>query len=102
MNTLITEIPACPDSISTTEARELFMDLCEDQIRNQRLTNVLVEAITGYCFLIQVSNMTEQAILKSPDDMAWHDLWIMCTRRQLEYSEAIGLTPLDRKNLGLT
>lgn len=101
MENLITEIPACPDSITTGEARELFMDLCDAAIRQQRLTKVLVESISGYCFLNQLTRMAEQALLESPCDLTWNELWSKCLARELEYSEIIGLTPLDAKNLGL-
>lgn len=101
-NSLITEIPACPDSVSTPEARELFMDTCQDQIQNNRLTPEMLECVKGYCFTIQIGNIAEAEILKQPDSLAWHNLWTMAAQRQLEYSEVLGLTPLDRKNLGMT
>jgi hypothetical protein len=101
MNQLITEIPSCPDSISTAEARELFMDLCEEKIHQNRLTAEILEAIKGYCFLIQIMNTAESELIKVPGAFEWQDLWYSCTLRQLEYSEMLGLTPLDRKNLGL-
>lgn len=101
MENLISEIPNCPDSITTASARELFMDLCREKIDQQRLTADVLEAITGYCFLTQVQRLAEQALLHTPDDFTWHDLWMLCTRRESEYSEKLGLTPLDRKNLGL-
>lgn len=101
MENLITEILPCPDSITTGEARELFMDLCQEAIQQHRLTKRLVEAISGYCFLTELMRIAEQALLESPGNVTWNELWTKCAARELEYSEIIGLTPLDRKNLGL-
>lgn len=104
--TLITDIPHCPDSIKTIDARSLFMELCQEKIYQRRLTPEMVEAIKGYVFIVQASDLTMKLITKQgiaignePNPLL--ELETMFTERICEYSELIGLTPLDRKNLGI-
>lgn len=101
MENFITEIPACHDSISTPEARILFMDLCEENIHQQRLTKEILECIKGYVFAVQISHIAEKELINTPDSLLWNELITTCGNRMLECSETLGLTPLDRKNLGL-
>lgn len=102
----LSTIPDCPESIKTIDGRSLFMELCQEKIYQQRLTPEMLEAIKGYVFITQVADLTTKllvnqgiAIGHEPNPLL--ELNTMFSERILEYSETIGLTPLDRKNLGI-
>lgn len=101
MSDLINSVPECPESITTADERDLFAYLCSQAIHERRLTGRLLESITDYVFIVQIANALEEELLKDSGNPFLNNLMHTLVTRCLEHSEAIGLTPLDRINLGL-
>lgn len=82
------------------------MDVCAEKIQQQRLTPEILECIKAYIFTAEVARIAETELLKgSPatngDPSPWMEIEVLCSNMIIECSEVLGLTPVDRKNLGL-
>ena len=98
MQEYISEIPLCPESISTADVREYWMDACQDLISRGKLTPTALETLKACCFSIEVGNIAEKNMIGKGGeiDTVMASLWSKCTDHLLECSELLGLTPKDR------
>jgi hypothetical protein len=90
------DIPPCPDSLDTLEAREAWMDCCEDLIERDFLNDTTIEALKSYVFALMISRELERMMTKNPANIQLNLLWFKCTNRMIEASEILGFTPKDR------